>query len=118
MAYRYCINALETSTDSAVLKALAQIRQEENSYLRMDVEEYDTSFAAASDAGYATALEGEDVPARYHVTDLLTSLYIQEIVLPQQIEEEVQFDPMDETQVDLSGIPNASVPESSEADEE
>lgn len=118
MAYRYCINALETSTDSAVLKVLAQIRQEENSYLRMDVEEYDTSFAAASDAGYATALEGEDVPARYHVTDLLTSLYIQEIVLPQQIEEEVQFDPMDETQVDLSGIPNASVPESSEADEE
>lgn len=117
MAYRYCVNALTSSTDASVQKVLAEIRQGENANLRQDVQEYDDSFAAASDAGNATALEGEDVPKRYHVTDLLTSLYIQEVVLPLQMEEEVQFDPMDETQVDLSGIANAMVPESSEANE-
>lgn len=119
MAYRYCINALSSSIDDSVQAAVARIRQKENANLYKDIEEYEASFAVASDAGFATALEGEDMPVRYHVTDLLTSLYIQEVVLPLHIEEEVQFDPLDETQVDLSGIANAMVPEteSGESDE-
>lgn len=117
MAYRYCTNALAASADSSVDAMLERIRQQENRFLRQDMETYNSSFAVASDKGSATALEGEDLPERYHVTDLLVSLYIQEIILPQQIVEEEQFDPMDETQVDLTGIPNAIIPESTEADE-
>ena len=42
------------------------------------------------------------------VADLLVSWHIQEIVLPQQVTQEVAvFDPLDESQVDLSGIVNA-----------
>ena len=47
--------------------------------------------------------------------DLLTSWYIQEIILPTQVVEEIVFDPLDETQVDLSGNVNAKVPETTEA---
>lgn len=117
MAYRYCTNALEASADSSVAAMLERIRERESLFLRKDMEIYNSSFAVASDKGSATALEGEDMPQRYHVTDLLVSLYIQEIILPQQIVEEEQFDPMDETQVDLTGIPNAIIPESTEANE-
>jgi len=45
------------------------------------------------------------------VTDLLVSWHIQEIVLPSLTVEELPFDPYDITQVDLTGIGNARVPE-------
>ena len=48
------------------------------------------------------------------VAELLVSWYIQEIILPTQVVEEVVFDPMDESQVDLSGNVNARVPETTE----
>ena len=55
------------------------------------------------------------------VTGLLVSWHIQNYVLPLQQEEEVLFDPLDETPVDLSGLVNAPVPaettEATEADE-
>ena len=38
------------------------------------------------------------------VGELLVSWYIQEIILPTQVVEEVIFDPLDETQVDLTGL--------------
>ena len=38
------------------------------------------------------------------ITDCLVSGYIQEFILPLEVEEEVKFDPLDETQVDLSGL--------------
>ena len=46
--------------------------------------------------------------------------HIQQIVLPTVVEEEAPFDPLDETQVDLSGIVNAkeTVPPATEAPDE
>ena len=55
----------------------------------------------------ATDNKGEDLPKRSSVTDLLVSWHIQQYILPTQVEEEVMFDPKDETQVDLTGIANA-----------
>ena len=77
--------------------------------LQQDITQYEDSFAAKADNSYADPQTDPDGPARDHVTDLLVSLYIQEIVLPQQLEDEKTFDPMDETQVDLTGLPNAKV---------
>ena len=42
-----------------------------------------------------------------HVSDLLTSWYIQEFIVPTLQEEEVPFNPFDPNQVDLSGLVNA-----------
>ena len=56
-----------------------------------------------------------DTPDRDNVADLLVSYHLQNYVLPLLEEEEVKFDPLDETQVDLSGIVNA--PTKSEADD-
>ena len=41
------------------------------------------------------------------VTDLFASWYIQEFILPAYKEEVQEFDPLDESQVDLTGIVNA-----------
>lgn len=107
MAYRYCLQSL---SGIAEMEAnVATLRQGESEFLKQDLAEYEKSFAVKSDLSYAAAADSEDAPARYHVTDLLVSLYIKEIVLPQQAEDKKIFDPMDETQVDLTGIPNAKV---------
>ena len=41
------------------------------------------------------------------VCDLLVNWHIQQVVLPSISVEEERFDPLDESQVDLSGIVNA-----------
>ena len=48
-----------------------------------------------------------EAPERSDVADLLVSWHIQEYVLPLLKEDEVKFDPLDETQVDLSGLVNS-----------
>ena len=114
MAYRYCYDALNTMQIKSAQAAAASLKKNENSYLAADVERYNASFAVGSDYAYAEASEpaadGEDTqntPVRSSVADLLTSWHIQQYVLPLMEEEEVMFDPMDENQVDLSGIVNA-----------
>ena len=41
------------------------------------------------------------------VCDLLVSWHIQEVLLPSMAVEETPFDPLDKTQVDLTGIVNS-----------
>ncbi len=106
MAYRYCLNSLSGIADDQI----AALRQGESEYLKKDIAQYEDSFAVKADNSYADPQTNQDGPARNHVTDLLVSLYIQEIVLPQQLEDTKTFDPMDESQVDLTGLPNAKVP--------
>ncbi|MBQ7340700.1 MAG: DUF3810 family protein [Oscillospiraceae bacterium] len=110
MAYRYCLNSLSGYEDPEIIVAVTQLQAGESAQLKQDLETYASSFAVKADKPYADAPKGEGAPVRSNVTDLLVSVYIQEIVLPQQMEEEKVFDPMDETQVDLSGLPNAKVP--------
>ena len=130
MAYRYCYNALAAMNVSSAQNAAKKLQQSENPYLRQDLELYNSSFATGSDHAYydpedtltVRALSDEvvvtDTPERVNVADLLVSWHIQEYVLPLQAEEEVTFDPLDETQVDLSGIVNAKPNTEAENDDE
>ena len=138
MAYRYCCDALASKNVSSAQSALQALSQAECSQLKQDLDVYNNSFAVGSDNAYyeepeqkidfgkllerlkrnpfnkdaAEAISEEveipDGPERSDVADLLVSWHIQEYVLPLLKEEEVTFDPMDETQVDLSGIANAN----------
>ena len=105
MAYRYCyetVNSLDTATARSSAIRLAQ---GENSRVKADLEAYNASFAALKNDNYATE-EDTTGAQRSHVVDLLVSWHIQEYVLPQMVEDEVLFDPLDETQVDMTGLPH------------
>ena len=134
MAYRYCYNALATKNISSAQSAAQALAQKECSQLKQDLAVYNDSFATGSDNAYyeeparkldfqkllerlkknpfkkdAAETVSEEVviheaPERSDVADLLVSWHIQEYVLPLLKEEEVKFDPLDETQVDLSGL--------------
>lgn len=117
MAYRYCYDALVTMPTNAAQASAAKLAKGENSLLKRDLENYNASFAAQADNGYAPVREeGEEGPPHSNVADLLTAWHIREYVLPSLTEETVLFDPTDESQVDLSGIVNATT-EAAEAEE-
>ncbi len=108
MAYRYCFDALETMNITSAQNAVQRLRQGESKSLSRDLTTYEASFAPASEHAYADTSDPQEGQAqRSSVADLLVSWHLQEYVLPLMEEEEVSFDPMDESQVDLSGIVNA-----------
>lgn len=134
MAYRYCYDALASKNVSSAQSALQTLTAGECSQLKQDLQAYNSSFAPGSDNAYyekevqkidftkllnrlkrnplnkdaadtaSEEVEITDAPERSDVADLLVSWHIQEYVLPLLKEEEVKFDPLDETQVDLSGL--------------
>lgn len=95
MAYRACCVTLEAADQATGGNAANQVRAGAQSKLAQD--------DAALDVFYTQ----KDPEVAEAFSKFLVSLYIQEEVLPLLIEEEVLFDPMDETRVDLSGIVNA-----------
>lgn len=94
MSYRYCLKALEELDRVTGDGAAARVTAGESASLKRDM--------AVCDRFYGNN-EMKDAAA----CDLLVSWHIQEIVLPSQIEEEVGFNPLDKSQVDLSDNPNA-----------
>ena len=129
MAYRYCYNAiagLGTAESQAVLQRIKDGISED---LYRDLASYNAFFAEKKDDKateladtvndtYIKAQGDERGIASYGaVCDMLVSWHIQTIVLPTKVEEEVEFDPYDESQVDLSGIVNAPVKETEPAEE-
>ena len=128
MAYRYCYTALvsvgkSTTIDPQLVmeaaNAATRIDANVNDQLRRDMNQYDAFFANHKDPmatsiadsindAYLKASGEEAGTSSYgQVCDLLVNWHIQEIVLPSITVEESQFDPYDETQVDLSGIVHA-----------
>ena len=119
MAYRYCYSALAgiNSKDSAA--AVARISNGVSDKLRQDLTNYDTFFSSnrdqsatriadtANDTYLKTSGVKSGIGSYAQVCDLLVNWHIQTIVLPSVAVEESQFDPYDESQVDLSGIVNA-----------
>ena len=91
MAYRACLRELEQTMTSSTLD---KIRAGESKNLRQDLDFQDDYF-------------GNHQEADPEVTNLLVLWYVDSQVLPTVEEEDVRFDPTDETQVDLSGIVNA-----------
>ena len=60
-----------------------------------------------NDTYLKTSGDEEGIASYGQVCDLLVSWHIQTVVLPSITVEESQFDPYDESQIDLSGIVNA-----------
>ena len=100
MAYRYCLNALPQNIASTV-------GAQANSKVREDVAAWD-AFVAPAEALNAEKAEkaGLKDTVNGEIAELLTRWHYQEVVIPSITEPEVEFDPMDETQVDLSGLPH------------
>ena len=108
MAYRYCYNALYAEGSSEATTAAARIDSGVNAKLRHDLDIYNRFLK-----------ENGGSTSDSEVADLLVSWHIQEVVIPSQTEDtEAVFDPYDESQVDLSGIVNAKIPETEPATEE
>lgn len=102
MAYRYCYNAL-TQVDPA---AAARVRSGADSRLLQDISQYDRFFSerqdkeatrvadSANDAYITVSGDERGIESYGDVVQLLVSWHIQEVVLPQQAEEEKnKFDP-------------------------
>ena len=104
MAYRYCLKALPQQTASLV-------NAEANAQVRGDVNAWD-EFVAPAEALAAEKAEKEDLKDETdrEIADLLIRWHYQEVVIPSITEPEVQFDPMDESQVDLTGLPHGPAP--------
>ena len=100
MAYRYCLSALYAQGSADATTAGARIDSGVKANLRHDLD-------------ICTRNGGSGATSDSEVADLLVSWHIQEVVIPSQTTEDAEsvFDPYDETQVDLSGIVNAKIPE-------
>ena len=119
MAYRYCYTALAGINTQAAAKATAEISDGVNEELRRDLTYYDTFFSThrdnnakkiadtANDTYLKTSGDNAGIASYGQVCDLLVNWHLQTVVLPSIAVEENQFDPYDESQVDLSGIVNA-----------
>ena len=107
MAYRYCQSALLSMDTAMAQQAAMKLNGTENENLRADMIAYGASFAVKGDHKYVESVSNEkDGPQRCNAVDLLVSWHIQEHVLPQLKDDVILFDPLDENQVDLTGLPN------------
>ncbi len=108
MAYRYCYTALESMNTSAAQTVLSRLQKAQTSLLTQDLAAYSESFAVEDEGNFFLDAQPENGPHRSHVVDLLVCWHHQEYVLPTLQEDAVVFDPMDETQIDMSGLPNVN----------
>ena len=123
MAFRYCYNAL-SAVDSAKAN---EIKADCSTEMLHDLDQYTNFFSSNRDDtatnlantvndSYLKASGEEDGIQSYGaVCDQLVNWYMQEYATPEDLGKP-QFDPYDETQVDLSGIANY-VPPATEATE-
>jgi len=119
MAYYYCYQALNQNPSMEAAGAAARVSSGVNDQLYRDMVYYDRFFNQSGAASGATArmtaeaqtVEGTPVTVVEYddVSDLLVAWHIQTVVLPSIAVDEKTFDPMDENQVDLTGIVNAQM---------
>jgi len=119
MAYRYCYNALASVSHPSAAAAAARVKSGVDSLLQKDMDFYSQFFRSRkndmattvadtmNDAYLKTSGDERGIASYGQVCDLLVSWHIQTVVLPSITVEESQFDPYDESQIDLSGIVNA-----------
>ena len=95
MAYQYLLNALpDTAAKTVAAHANAQLRE--------DVQIWEDFVVK----GITEESAQENAQVYEDVAKLLVSWHYQQVVLPSITEPEVQFDPMDETLVDLTTTPH------------
>ena len=121
MAYYYCMDAIRTMNTIPSNAAMVRVAEGESAQLRADLDAYEEFFRVnlkddkKALADKASNILGEkDAFVAENFTDLLVSWHIQEVVIPSQAVEELPFDPMDETQVDLTVNPTPTETEGTE----
>ena len=115
MAYQICYDALSSIPTSTAQACAAQTAKGVGDLLRQDLQDYhdfygDTTGSATVRTTAATLPTEADPDAPAEVifseyagtADLLASWYITEFILPLHEEEEIPFNPLDPTQVDLT----------------
>jgi len=119
MAYRYCYNALASANSTKAAAAAARVASGVSNLLKRDLAHYNDFFVsnrdktatavadAANDAYIKASGDSAGLSSYDQVVDLLVNWHIKQIVLPSLTIEEQPFDPLDENQVDLTGIVNA-----------
>ena len=119
MAYRYCYNALASVNHPSAAAAAARVKSGVSKQLQQDMDYYSHFFNSKkndfatnvadtmNDTYLKTSGDAGGIRSYGQVCDLLVSWHIQTVVLPSITVEESQFDPYDESQIDLSGIVNA-----------
>ena len=123
MAFRYCYNALASVDSAAASVVRADCSQEllhdmesYSAFFRSNRNETATKVADTVNDTYLKASGDEEGIASYgQVCDQLVNWFMSEYATAEELGE-VEFDPFDETQVDLSGIVNY-VPPATEATE-
>ena len=115
MAYNYCYTALSQIPTSAAQASATETDKGVNEKLRHDLQSYEKFFGEAqaenNRAPIPEAAKDENSPIAFseysNAADLLTNWYVQTYIVPQHVEEEALFNPLDPNQVDLSGLVNA-----------
>ena len=117
MAYHYGYAALASVPTSTAQACASKTAAGVNSLVKHDLEKCQKFFgdekvetSAGNSSGERTAGGAASMvtfSTYTDVSDLLASWHIQNFVLPLHKEEEEPFDPLDPSQVDLSGIVNA-----------
>lgn len=114
MAYRYCLNALPENVASTVAaKANAQVTKDAEAWnefvkvkepIEFDPDEFINKIAQKE--------SHKKTPAEIdlEIVQLLVSWHYEKIVLPSIVEPVKEFDPYDETMVDLTGLPHGPAP--------
>ena len=125
MAFRFCYNTLASVPTTNGVEALSNVKSGISDLLQQDMVMYNDFFLSKKDetaTQIATTtndtyikLSGDEkgVDSYGTVVDLLVSWHIQEILLPQDQEEPVVFDPYDEDYVAAGTLPpeEVTVPE-------
>ena len=113
MAYRYCLNALPK-------EVAAVVDSEASEQLRSDVDDWEVFIAPSlkmKEPDLRDKLESylpekfqskEENPlmAQGQIVQLLIRWHYQKVEMPKLVEPEVQFDPYNEKQVDMTGLPH------------
>lgn len=120
MAYRYCYNALYDIGSVEATDAAARVNMDATELLVKDMKDYSrflgaypepqsgNLFARFVKTKTSATPDQAGIDPNHTVSDLLVCWHIQEVVLPSLIDEtESEFDPYDETQVDLTDIVGA-----------
>ena len=113
MAYRYCLEALKNADTFDGALAAEAVEAGACAWLKHDMDNYQKYFKKNLDENasrlahtatdtYMKVSGNEQDGTDSSVSDLLVSWHYQEVVLPTMTEEEIVFDPKDETQVDLT----------------
>ena len=113
MAYRYCLSGLPKETAS-------RVDTQASAKLRNDVDAWEVFIAPSLEPKAPNVLdklesklpekfrtqEEDPILVEGEIVDLLIRWHHETVVLPSITEPEIVFDPYDETQIDMTGLPN------------